>query len=285
MRRAQPAPGRRRGCAASRRSLPDEISRGCPAASRPRGIDRNWRRSPPNSKAWRRWWAGVHQEGQRHLEGLGHLEGVDGERRSRPHQRHHRRDVEAGHGGVDRQHADHVDMAGIQADLLFRLAQPVTHRIASRRATRPPGKLIWPAWSRRWSVRASAARSPGLVRHQRHQHRGGGSRRRRGAVAGQFRLASRSARRKATRAAPAAQTLGRHRRRCVGADHRHGRADQDERGRAMGSAWDSKTKPPLKAASCRSDPLCSGQLFLDAGRLAAALAQGTAWRGARRRGA
>ncbi len=282
-----------------RRGAPDEVARAAgPRASTPcQGIDRNWRRTPPQLERVALVVGRRHQELQRHLERLGHLEAVELQREAAaaPAPTTGVTTI-AGDGGVGA-------AAGRCTSTRARARRP-TSSSASRSAVatasascgsaRPPGKLIWPAWSRRWSVRCvsstcrpSGACTSGTSTDGCGRARGRSeARRRRGS-----RAASRAAAAKRWRsAAGVSRSPGDRRQVVVDADHRNGlrvedagidaepvadgswRASDASRPRAglVRQALASRSWRTVRRARLAR---CSGQLFLDARRLAGALAQ------------
>ena len=70
----------------------------------------------------------IHQEGERHLEGVDHFGFVDPEIEARLHFRQRRQDAEAERGAVEIEIADRLDELALQAHFLAGLAQRGIHR-------------------------------------------------------------------------------------------------------------------------------------------------------------
>jgi hypothetical protein len=143
------APGKEalQGYQHARRGAPDEVT---PARAWPstHGAGRG------SSMLWRWWLAVVEEEFQRRLEHLGDFEIVELEVQRRRHQADHRGDDEAGTGAVFGQAAEDLDLRRRRARLPPRLRAGRCASAKRRSASqRPPGKLTWPAWSRRCAVR------------------------------------------------------------------------------------------------------------------------------------
>src|SRR5215207_4083983 len=66
---------------------------------------------------------GIHQERQRHLEGVNHLAFVDRQLEAGFHARHRRQDAKSEGGSIEVEIADRLDEVAFEADLLLSLAQ------------------------------------------------------------------------------------------------------------------------------------------------------------------
>ena len=66
---------------------------------------------------------GIHQERQRHLEGVNHLAFVDRQLEAGLHARHRRQDAKPECGSIEVEIADRLDEVALEADFLLRLAK------------------------------------------------------------------------------------------------------------------------------------------------------------------
>ena len=114
---------------------------------------------------------GIHQPAERHLEHLGDLDRIDLQRGARTHQADHRRDDEAGSGGVGRQAAEHLDLERLEADLLVRLAQRRRHRVGIARLGAAAGKADLSGMVVEVVGALRQQHRHLVAQHQRHQHR------------------------------------------------------------------------------------------------------------------
>ena len=104
-------------------------------------------------REWRRWFSGVHEEVERHLEGGGYLGRVELQREFRAHEGDDGHDAKAGAGEIGIEKSERLCQSPVEADLLFRFALGGVDGISSMRSTLPPGNAIWPACDGRASVR------------------------------------------------------------------------------------------------------------------------------------
>ena len=119
----------------------------------------------------------VHQERQRHLEGIVHLAVIDAELEAGRHARQRRHDAKAERGARRRRDSRSARRSRGRARPPLRASRKAASSgVSSVASILPPGKDIWPAWSARCAARwvsstvGSRARRP-------DQHRGGPQRR------------------------------------------------------------------------------------------------------------